>query len=156
DSLGAFNRLLPKSNGTKARIPPRPGIAARELARAKADSARVDRATQMERLISGRPAPKLAVKPAPRPVPGDTISGSAYAAGTLTGNIYQFTLEGRAAGDRVNVRGNYARAFKSQFVWRDARTPDASLTVGLDADSVSVMGFAFDTVNVRLTYHTPG
>jgi translocation and assembly module TamB len=156
DSLGAFNHLVPKQNGTKAMIPPRPGIAARELARAKADSARVDRATQMERLISGRPAPKLAVKPPPKPVPADTISGSAFAAGTVTGNIYQFTVEGRAAGDRVNVRGNYARSFKSQFVWRDARTPEVSVAVGFDADSVSVMGFAFDTVNVRLTYRTPG
>ena len=155
DSLGTFNRWFPKAPGAKATIAPRPGVRARAVARAKADSTRRARATEMERAISGRPGPKLVVN-APTPVAADTITGSAYAAGALTGNIRGFTLEGRAAGDRVDVRGNYARSIKSQFVWRDARTPNASLVVGVDADSLSLMGFAFDTMNVRLTYRSPG
>ncbi len=155
DSLGAFNRWIPKTPGAKPTIAPRPGLTARALARAKADSAQRDRATQMERLINGKPGPTLVVH-APKPIAADTISGSAFAAGTLSGNLYDFNLEGRAGGTHVNVRGNYARAFKSEFAWRDARTPDAKLVVGLDADSLSLMGFGFDTLNVRLTYHTPG
>ena len=67
------------------------------LQHAKADSARVDRATEMERLINGRPGPKLAVN-APKPVPGDTLSGALSAAGTLSGNLYDFNLVGNAAG----------------------------------------------------------
>ena len=82
--------------------------------------------------------------------------GAAFVAGTMRGNLYDFTLEGRAGGTHVDIRGNYARTFKSEFVWRNARTPNASLAVGVDADSLSVMGFAFDSLVGRLTYRTPG
>jgi translocation and assembly module TamB len=155
DSLGAFNRLLPKTASTKPTIRPRPGVTARAISRARADSARIARATEMERLISGKPGPRLVVN-APKTIPGDTITGSAYAAGTLSGNVFDFSIEGRAAGDRVNVRGNFARSFKSEFVWSDARTPQAKLVVGLDADSLNLTGFQFDTLKLRLTYASPG
>src|SRR5262249_23168439 len=105
--------------------------------------------------ISGKPGPTLVVN-APKAIRGDTITGSAFAAGTLSGNIYDVSIEGRAAGDRVNVRGNSARSFKSEFVWTDARTPQAKLIVGLDADSLNWTGFEFDTLKLRLTYASPG
>ncbi len=155
DSLGVFNRWLPKSATTQAVVAPRPGVTARAFARARSDSARRDRATEMQRLISGQPPPRLVVSP-PKPVAGDTITGSAYVAGTLSGNLYDFTLQGRAGGTHVDIRGNYARTFKSEFVWRNARTPNATLAVGLDADSLSVMGFAFDSLMARVTYRSPG
>ena len=56
DSLGAFNRWLPKAARRTTPVAPRPGVIARAIRRAKADSARIDRATEMERLINGRPA----------------------------------------------------------------------------------------------------
>ena len=155
DSLGVFNRWLPKSATTQAVVAPRPGVTARIFARARSDSARRARSTEMQRLISGQPPPRLVVSP-PKPVAGDTISGSAFVAGTVSGNIYDFTLQGRAGGTNVNIRGNYARAFKSEFAWRNARTPTATLAVALDADSLSVMGFAFDSLLARVSYRTPG
>ncbi len=155
DSLGAFNRFVPRTAADTGVVQPRPQVRARALARARADSARIDRATEMARMITGAPGPKLAVN-APKPVPRDTIAGVVHAAGRLSGNIYDFDLRGRAAGERVLVRGNFVRAFRAEYAWENARTPSAKLAVGLDADSLSVMGFAFDTARVRVTYAPPG
>ncbi|MGH9885875.1 MAG: hypothetical protein ACREBE_10120, partial [bacterium] len=152
DSLGAFNRWIPRSAGSTTPIAPRPGIMARALRRARADSARIDRSTEMERMISGRPAPRLAKVSAPQAVAGDTLSGTFYAAGQLEGNIYEFNLRGRAGGEHVVARGSFVRRFQSEYAWTNARTPNAKLAVALDADSLSAMGFAFDTLNARLTY----
>ena len=155
DSLGALNRWIPHAAGDSIPIPPRPGVVAREIQRAKADSARVARATEMERLINGRAGPKLAAN-VPKPVPADTLSGAVTAAGTITGNITDFDLRGRAAGENIVARGNAAQAFKSDYSWTHARTPQSKLALAVDADNVSAMGFAFDTVNARLTYASPG
>jgi translocation and assembly module TamB len=155
DSLGAFNRWLPKTAGSATPVAPRPQVIQRAAARARADSARAARATEMERLISGKPGPKLAVA-VPQPVPADTISGTAYAAGKISGNLYDFDLRGRAGGENVVARGNFVRRFASEYVWTNARTPQSVLAVGIDADSLSAMGFAFDTLNARVTYKAPG
>lgn len=155
DSLGAFNRWLPKTAGTKASVAPRPGVTAAAIRRAKADSTRVARATEMERVLSGNPGPQLVVH-APKPVPADTMTGAVAAKGTLSGNIYDFNLKGRAAGENVVARGNFVKSFMAQYDWQNARTPNSKLALAIDADSVSVMGFAFDTANARLTYASPG
>jgi translocation and assembly module TamB len=155
DSLGAFNRWLPKSAGSTKPVAPRPQVVQRAVARARADSARVAKATEMERMLSGRPAPALKVS-LPQPVPADTISGTAYAAGKLSGNLYDFDLRGRAGGENVVARGNFVRRFQSEYAWTNARTPRAMLAVGLDAGGVSAMGFGFDTLSARVTYRSPG
>src|SRR5581483_130831 len=72
DSLGAFNRWIPRQPGATTAIAPRPGRVAQAIAKAKADSARVARATEMQRIITGRPGPQLVVN-APKPVPADTV-----------------------------------------------------------------------------------
>jgi len=155
DSLGAFNRWIPQSPGSKTPVAPRPQVTARAYQRARADSTRVARATEMERLISGKPGPKLVVA-APKPVPADTLAGSVHAQGTLSGNIYDFDLRGSAGGDNVIARGNFVRHFQAEYAWENARSPQSKLAVGLEAGDVSAMGFAFDTVSARLTYAKPG
>ena len=155
DSLGAFNRWLPRAPGATTPVAPRPRVVARAVRQAREDSARVARKTEIARLATGAPGPKLAVN-APNPVARDTMSGALFAAGTLRGNIYDFDLRGRAGGENVLVRGNFAKSFRSEYAWTDARTPKAKLAVGLDADNLSAMGFAFDTASARLTYESPG
>lgn len=155
DSLGAFNRWLPKTAGSSKPVQPRPAVVAAAVRRAKADSARVARATEMRRAISGAPGPQLVVH-APKPVPADTLSGKLMVSGTLHGNIDDFDLHGRAAGDSIVARGNSARRFAAIFDWTHARTPQSKLILAVDADSLSAMGFAFDTASVRLTYAKPG
>ncbi len=155
DSLGAFNRWIPRAAGSTTPVAPRPQRIARAVARARADSARIARASEMQRMITGAPGPRLDVH-APTPVPSDTLSGEAYAAGTLSGNIYDFSIQGRAAGKNVVARGNFVHQFQAEYVWTNARTPGAKLAVGLEADSLSVMGFGFDTASVRVTYASSG
>src|SRR5207249_2467399 len=113
------------------------------------------KATEVERAVYGRPGPKLVVR-TPAPVRRDTVAGSFAAAGTVRGNIYDFDLRGRAAGENVVARGNFVRRFQSEYAWSNARTPQSSLAFAVDADSVSAMGFHFDTVAARLTYTKPG
>jgi hypothetical protein len=157
DSLGAFNRWLPKTQTSgRTTVAPRPRAAAQALAKARQDSAALARASEMQRLLTGAPGPRLNVPVAQQPVRTDTVSGSLLAEGTLRGNIYAFDLRGRASGEKVLARGNFVRSFKSDYVWTGARTPQSKLAVGVDADSVSAMGFAFDSVSARVTYASPG
>ena len=107
-------------------------------------------------MINGAPGPTLAVN-APKPVPADTLAGAVHGgrnadAATSTSSI---CAGGRPATNIV-ARGNCVRSFKSDYAWTHARTPQSKLAVAVDADSVSAMGFAFDTVNARVTYASPG
>jgi translocation and assembly module TamB len=155
DSLGAFNRWIPRQPGSSTPVQPRPRVVANAVKKARADSARVAKATELERVLSGRPGPTLAVN-MPKPVPADTLSGELDAAGTLRGNIYDFDLHGAAGGKNVVARGNFVKQFQAIYDWQNVRTPQSKLALGLDAAGVSAMGFAFDTVNARLTYASPG
>ncbi|HEY4306173.1 MAG TPA: translocation/assembly module TamB domain-containing protein [Gemmatimonadaceae bacterium] len=155
DSLGAYNRWIPRSSSTATAIAPRPGVVSRVYARARADSTRKAKATELQRALNGNPGPQLVVNP-PQPVPADTISGKLDAAGRIHGNLYDFDIVGRAAGEKVVARGNSIDSFKSEYAWTNARTPQAKISVALDAGGVSAMGFAFDTVNARVTYANPG
>jgi translocation and assembly module TamB len=85
-------------------------------------------------------------------VPADTLAGAVYASGTIRGNLYDFDLNGAAGGENVVARGNFVRRFRSLYRWTDARTPQSKLAFAFDADSVSAMGFGFDTASVRVTY----
>ena len=155
DSLGAFNRFIPRSRADTGMMAPRPGVTARAYARARADSARIARATEVERAISGAPPPRLIVN-APRPVRRDTVAGTLFARGTIRGNIYDFDLRGRAAGENVAARGNFVRRLATEYVLTGVRTAQPSLVLALDADSVSTFGFALDSVAARLTWKKPG
>ena len=68
DSLGALNRFIRHTPGDTIAIPPRPGVVARAVRKARADSARIAEKTEIERLATGKPGPKLVVN-APRSRP---------------------------------------------------------------------------------------
>src|SRR6185503_670311 len=119
------------------------------------DSARRARDTEVERIVTGKAPPTLNVK-MPRTVRRDTVGGVAYAAGVLSGNLYDFDLRGNARGENVALRGNFVRKFTSDYAWTNARTPNAKLAFGVDADSLMVSGFALDAVKGRVSYDKPG
>ena len=154
DSLGALERWLPRSASDTGLVTPRPGRLARALRVARADSTRVARQTEVERSISGAPPPRLVVD-TPKAVPRDRLSGSVYLAGVARGNIRTFDLRGRATGDSVVAFGNSLRRFKSEYAWTNARTPQSTVALGLQADSVSTAGFAFDSIDARIGYTSP-
>jgi translocation and assembly module TamB len=155
DSLGAFNRWIPGLAADSGVVKPRPALVARALQKARTDSARQARATEVERIVTGKAPPKLNVR-MPRTMRRDTVGGAAYAAGVLTGNIHDFDLRGRAGGENVAIRGSFARRFASEYAWTNARTSRSKLAFGLNADSLMIGGFALDSVMARVSYVKPG
>jgi translocation and assembly module TamB len=155
DSLAAFNRWVPGLGADTGMVRPRPALIARAMRVARQDSARRARDTEVERIVTGKAPPKLNVK-MPRSVRRDTVGGVVFAAGVLSGNLYDFDLRGQARGENVALRGNFVRKFQSDYAWTNARTANAKLAVGVDADSVMVKGFALDAVKGRLSYGKPG
>jgi translocation and assembly module TamB len=154
DSLGAFNRWLPHSASDTGVVAPRPSRVVSAIRRARADSARIDRATEVERAIRGGVPPKLVVD-TPKAVPRDTLAGKVYAAGTIRGNIKRFDMRGRAGGENIVAFGSSMRRFQTEYAWTNARTPQSLVAIGLTGDTVSVAGFAFDSIDVRLGYQKP-
>ncbi|HKO16710.1 MAG TPA: translocation/assembly module TamB domain-containing protein, partial [Gemmatimonadaceae bacterium] len=126
----------------------------RAVRRARADSARVASRTEVEHLATGKPMPRLVVD-TPRAVPR-RLSGSLYAAGTVSGNLQRFDLRGRLIGDSLDVHGNAARHIRAAYAWTNARTPAATLAAAVQGDSISASGFALDSIDARVSYRAPG
>lgn len=153
DSLGALDHLLPHTGPDTGYVRPRPGRVARALRRHRADSLRVANATEIERIATGRPMPRVPLD-TPRAVPV-TVAGSLYAAGTIRGGLHAFDLRGRLSGENLNVHGYTAQRLRSEYAWTGARTPSSTIALGIGADSVTAAGFAFDTLEGRLSKTGP-
>lgn len=153
DSLGTYNRWIPGGSEPGV-VQPRSALVARALARAREDSIRVARATEVERAATGRAMPNIPVD-MPRSVARAALAGKVYAAGTLRGNIKNFDLRGRLTADDLIARGNSARTLRAEYAWTGARTPSSTIAVGIEGSAISVKGFAFDTLEGRLSYRRP-
>jgi translocation and assembly module TamB len=155
DSLATFARFIPGTASDTGLVQPRPRLTAERLARAKADSARLDRQTEVARAISGL-APRPVQVDTPSAIPRGLLAGSLRANGTIAGNVSHFNLQGTAAGTGLVVKGNAARHLTSSYSWTDARSATPKLVVSLRADTVSAFGFAFDSLAGDLSYLKPG
>jgi translocation and assembly module TamB len=151
DSLSDFAGLISKDTSL---VRPRPGILSQRIARAKSDSARIARATEVERAISGAAVRRAAVD-TPTAVRKNELSGSLRADGVATGNIRNFSLKGTASGSDIVARGNTVGAFTADYDWINARTPQSQVRVNAQARAVRAAGFALDSVGAKLTYHKP-
>jgi len=152
DSLGALNRFLPAAD--TGVVAPRPRGYSRVVAQARADSAAVARATEIERLATGATAPRLGPIPAPpAPVRRDSTAGTIRAAGIVRGGIKGFDVRGRAGLQGVVFRGNTLRRGRFEYAWLGAMTPKSSIAVGASLDSARAAGFALDSVEIRSSYH---
>jgi translocation and assembly module TamB len=154
DSLGALAPYIPALGADTGVVTPRPKLAAEILRRALADSARVDKQTEVARAISGAPPPRVQVD-TPVAIPRGLVAGSVSAKGTIVGSIDRFTLEGTLSGSGIVARGNAARHVEATYSWVDAKTAHAKMNVALTADTVSLYGFAFDSVSGDLSYAKP-
>jgi translocation and assembly module TamB len=154
DSLGTFARFIPGTTADTGVVPPRPRLTAERLARARADSARADRATEVARAISGLPPARVQVD-TPKAIPRGLLAGTVRAAGSIAGNIQRFSLHGTANAVGLVVKGNAARHLNTTYSWIDARTRTSKLSVALAADTVSAYGFAFDSLAGDLSYLGP-
>ena len=151
DSLSRVAGLISRDTGV---VNPRPGILSSRIARAKADSARIARATEVERAVTGKQLPRFAVD-TPKTVRKNELSGSAQADGVATGNIRNFGLKGTASGSNIVARGNSVGSFVADYDWINARTPQSQVRVNAQARAVNAAGFSLDSVGAKLTYQKP-
>ncbi|MEO7965374.1 MAG: hypothetical protein ABIT38_15810, partial [Gemmatimonadaceae bacterium] len=163
-SLAGLKRWI-ATNDTGT-VQPRSGVRERvELLRARADSLReaaladsLDLAAQLAaeqkrprrgtRRRQERAMPELAA------LPVDSTSGSIKIAGELTGQLQKFSTKGTAesgAGGLVWAGNAVARA-KVNYLFEDARTPNAHVSGDVALDSLRASGFAFDSSHVKATY----
>ncbi|PYP80426.1 MAG: hypothetical protein DMD35_04785 [Gemmatimonadetes bacterium] len=155
DSLAKFAPFLPAAAGPDTgAVPPRPRILAEAVQRARADSARVARQTEVARAVRGEPPLRLQVD-TPRAIPRNVLAGSLRAAGTVTGSLARFNMQGSANATGLVVRGNAARHVAVTYGWTDARTPQSKVTVTARGDTISALGFAFDSLAADLSYRKP-
>jgi len=154
DSLGTLAPYIPALGADTGTVAPRPKLAAEILRRALADSARIDKQTEVARAISGAPPARVQVD-TPVAIPRGLVAGSLNAKGTIVGSLDRFTLEGTLSGTGIVARGNAARHLQATYSWVDARTANAKMNVALTADTVSAYGFAFDSVTADLSYAKP-
>ncbi|HVS60696.1 MAG TPA: translocation/assembly module TamB domain-containing protein, partial [Gemmatimonadaceae bacterium] len=151
DSLARVAGLISRDTGV---VNPRPGILSSRIARAKADSARIARATEVERAVTGKQLPRFAVD-TPKTVRKNELSGSAQADGVATGNIRNFGLKGTASGSNIVARGNSVGSFVADYDWINARTPQSQVRINAQARAVNAAGFSLDSVGAKLTYQKP-
>jgi autotransporter translocation and assembly factor TamB len=152
DSLGTYDKWIP---GTRTGVErPRTALVARAFEKARADSIRIARATEVERAATGRAMPRIPLD-TPSSLARSVTTGRLRAAGTLRGNINDFDIRGRLAADNVILRGNSARSLQAEYAWTNARTSNSTIAVGVEGGQLSVKGFAFDTLSGRLSYRKP-
>ena len=153
DSLGAYNRWIPGA-GRPGVVRPRTALVARALARAREDSIRIARATEVERAATGRAMPRIPVD-TPRAIARSALRGRVRAAGVLQGNIGNFDTRGRLSAEDVIARGHSVRSLRAEYAWADARTANSTVVVAVEGGGISVSGFALDTLEGRLSYRRP-
>jgi translocation and assembly module TamB len=155
DSLKTFAPYLPASIGPDTGVvPPRPRIVAEAMRRARSDSARVAKQTEVARAISGAAPVRLQVD-TPRSIPRNVLAGSLRASGTIAGSVERFNLQGTADAAGLIVRGNSVWHLATTYSWTDAMTPRAKMTVALRGDTISAFGFAFDSLSTDVSYLKP-
>ena len=121
------------------------------LARARADSARIARRTEVERLATGRAAAASGRRHAEGDA--DHSQGKLYAAGYAeSATSRTSTLAGALGATDINVHGNAARMLIGEYAWTNARTSASTIALALRGDSISASGFAFDSLAANLSY----
>jgi translocation and assembly module TamB len=153
DSLNRLASFFPPADTGMVR--PRPGILATRAARARADSARVAQATEVERAALGKAPPTLAPVDTPKAVSRSQLSGSLRADGVATGNIHDFGLKGTASGSNIVARGNSIARFNARYDWTNALTPRSHVDITASAARVVAGGFDLDSVHARVGYTKP-
>jgi autotransporter translocation and assembly factor TamB len=153
DSLNRLASLLPPP--TEGVVPPRPGILAARVARARADSAREAKATEVARAATGREPVTMAAVDTPQVISRTQLSGSLRADGVATGNIHDFGLKGTASGENIVARGSSVAKFQAEYDWTNALTPRSRVRVTASASRVLTSGFEFDSLHSRISYAKP-
>jgi len=152
DSLQQVAGFLPVEKGD---VPPRPGILKKRVSRAQADSARVAEATEVERAVTGKAPVARAAVDTPKVVSRAKLSGSVRADGVATGNIHDFGATGIASGQNIVALGNTVQAFRADYSWTNALTPQSRVIINANASELTAAGFNLDSVQLKVNYQKP-
>ena len=157
DSLLKFARFIPgASTPDTVIVKPRPLLAFEALRRARADSTRIAKETEVERAVRGAPPVRLQVAAdTPRAIPKGLLSGSASASGTITGSMDRFSVHGEASALGLVLLGSSVRHLTVDYSLTDALTKQSKASAKLKADTISAYGFAFDSLTADLGYAAP-
>jgi translocation and assembly module TamB len=151
DSLGGLSRWLPTAPDT-LRIVPRPARVASEMVRARADSLRISRETEVQRTAVGYPPePRLEFDTVPS-IPRDSVAGKIAVNGTMSGNLSLFDLRGSATFEDLVLRGNAVQRGTAEFAVANAPTDQFTADLVANLRSVQTAGFAFDSLSTKATY----
>ncbi|MGK2935423.1 MAG: translocation/assembly module TamB domain-containing protein, partial [Gemmatimonadaceae bacterium] len=152
DTLSALEGVIGTDTGVVA---PRPRILASRVERARADSLRIARETEVERAVTGRRVPPIAVD-TPSVIPRGLLAGSLRAEGVATGNIKNFGLRGTATGTNIVARGQSVGRLAADYEWSGGRTPASKLVVDAQLADARLVGFALDSLDAKIVYQRPG
>ncbi len=153
DSIGKLARYLPSDTSS---VVPRPGPVAERLAAMRADSVRAAQRLAVARAAGVAPlAVPIAIDTSPT-FRRDSLAGAALLEGTLHGGLGGFDLQGTLIASGIVARGNTVKRARAHYLWTGALTPGAHVEVTANAESVSAVGFALDSVALRGTYLNPG
>ena len=153
DSLARLSGFFPPA--AEGAVQPRPGILSSRIARARQDSLREAKATEVERAALGRPPVAMAAVDTPAAIPRNLLAGSLQADGVATGNIHDFGLRGTASGENIIARGNSVRQFTAEYEWTNALTPQSRVEVDATARQISAGGFDLDSTIAKISYSKP-
>ncbi|MGK2962996.1 MAG: translocation/assembly module TamB domain-containing protein [Gemmatimonadaceae bacterium] len=153
DSLSRLSGFLPPAR--EGVVEPRPGILASRIERARADSAREAKATEVERAALGQPPVTRAPVDTPQAIPRTILAGALRAEGVATGNIHDFGLEGTASGENILVQGNSIQRVRADYSWTNALTPQSQVEIDASAGVVSAAGFDLDSIQAKISYRQP-
>ena len=153
DSLARLSGFFPPA--AEGVVQPRPGILSSRIARARQDSLREAKATEVDRAALGRPPVAMAAVDTPAAIPRNLLAGSLQADGVATGNIHDFGLRGTASGENIIARGNSVRQFTAEYEWTNALTPQSRVEVDATARQISAGGFDLDSTIAKISYSKP-
>jgi translocation and assembly module TamB len=85
-------------------------------------------------------------------VPADSLAGAIEVAGTLSGNVTQFDVEGRGEVDGLFYRGTYIGSGTAEFAVAAARSPMPDVSLDADLIAVRTADLAFDSISARGRY----
>ncbi len=149
DTISQFASHVPLKPGI---VTPRPALRARTFARARADSLRIARATEVQRAAVGYPPPPP-LRPDTVPLRRDTLAGSFSSEGTLTGNIGRFDARGTVSARALSLGASYVGRGSATFSLAGYGTPTPLVHLDAFGDTVIVAGFGFDSARVVGSYN---
>ncbi len=152
DSLSKLSRWIP---GDSVKFAPRPSRIAEAYRRARADSARIARETEIQRLIEGLPPPRLNVK-VPPVIPADSLAGSALFVGQISGNTKRLTAQGELAASRIVAMGMTVDTVHATVTATILPGDSVAVNAQLRASTATAAGFEIDTAIATIAWSGKG